>query len=187
MPSEIYEEGKTKYRLVAPLTATTIMTDTTCSLRLHMLKVPYTLTCGFQGPPMNHFLKAGDRVILREKEKHTALKGLTLQTEIKNSRRYWLCFFDLKCYVYRDLEDINPRFIINMRTADIEMSQAIPSAVCIVFSDNRTFILEFDNVSDARKFLFVYTESKELQCGTSAYSKTLPKERRPFGHEAFLI
>jgi hypothetical protein len=152
-------------------------------MRIRTLRPVTTLCCGFNGPSLMHFHKAGDKVILREKEKLGALKSLTLQTEVKSARRYWLCCFDLHCYVYREATDLNPRIILNLNAADVDTSKSIQSAVCIVFGDNKSFIFEFDNNADLSRFMFIVSEGKLASSGSSKYPKTL-KDKRPFGHSA---
>lgn len=155
---------------------------TKCQLRMHVIKAPLSLSVTCNGPNLSLLSRPGSRAIpIREKERSATLKSLTNSNyDIRNSRKYWVCVFDLKCYLYCSLQDTTPRIVLNLKEADAALSAAQTAAACVTFSDTRSFVLLFAQPSDAFKFVFLCSEGKLIANGRSSYLKNLTKHR-PLG------
>lgn len=149
---------------------------------MHVINAPLSLSVTCNGPNLSLMSRPGSRAIpIREKERLVTLKSLINSSyDIRNSRKYWVCVFDLKCYLYCSLQDTTPRIVLNLKEADAALSAAQTAAACITFSDTRSFVLQFAEPSDASKFVFLCNEGKLIANGRSFYLKNLTKHR-PLG------
>ena len=82
---------------------------------------------------------------------------------------------------------MNPRFVISLKDAEVDRSRVMSvTGVCIILSDGRSFIFQFDNAYATSKFVFLCNEGKRIAQGDSLFMKQFPRYR-PFGQSGAAI
>jgi hypothetical protein len=180
-PVDSTEDGANKFNLLLPPNSETIMKGTSIVIRLNPIKSALSQCCSAIGPGYYAFQRPGDRIILRDAEKLAKLRALVLKTDIPQKKRYWLCCFNLTCYIYPDFGDLQPRFVLSLRDAEVALSEQTSRTVCLVFGDNRALSFELANRKEAAKFVFIVKEGREILSGTSKFQKVLT-DYGSFGH-----
>ena len=150
----------------------------------------YHYTCLLNYTPMNPVVNLccfvlGPRLAVLGRGPEAIDEGLSVR-----GWKWWLCIIQGKMYFYMYHGDSNPRFVSDVRGAELVVDENAPDVLVVKHADGRAWRLKFGEYFDLMRFKYALAEYQSLAAGEGSLYMPPGREReasslkgfRNFGH-----